>query len=49
MNDWRRVAMQVHQPTQDLPSPTLQHLSINVLVALAIPARIAPTVNNIIR
>ena len=33
--------MQVHQPTQDLPGPALEHLSINVLVALAVPTESA--------
>ena len=40
MDDWGCMTMQVHQPTQYLPGPTLQHLSIDVLVALAIPAPI---------
>lgn len=39
MDDGRRVAVQVHQPAQDLPRPLLQHLLIDVLVPLAVPAQ----------
>lgn len=38
VDDWRRMTMQVHQPTQDLPGPAFQDLWVNVLVAFAISA-----------
>lgn len=37
------MCMQVHQPLQDLPCPTLQHLLINVLMLLAVPGIAADT------
>jgi hypothetical protein len=38
VDDGGVVRMQVHQPLQDLPRPAPQHLLINVLVLLAVPA-----------
>lgn len=38
VDDGRVVRMQVHQPLQDLPCPALEHLFINGLVLLAVPA-----------
>lgn len=37
MNDWWCVTMQIHQATQDLPSPAFKDFWINVLVAFAVP------------
>ena len=41
MDDGRSMAVQVHEPAQNLPGPPLEDLGINVLVPLAVPA--APT------
>jgi hypothetical protein len=43
VDDGWLMSMQVHQPLQDLPGPALEHLLINVLVLLAVPAHNSST------
>mmetsp|Transcript_17782 Transcript_17782/g.53545 ORF Transcript_17782/g.53545 Transcript_17782/m.53545 type:complete len:298 (+) Transcript_17782:4301-5194(+) len=39
VNDGRAVAVQIHQPTQDLPCPAFQHIIINEFVPFAVLAQ----------
>lgn len=40
VDDGRVVAVQIYQAAQNLPCPTLQHLVVDHLVPLAVPADI---------
>ena len=39
MDDGRRVPMQIHKTLQNLPSPALQGVLVELLVLLAVPVR----------